>query len=297
MATYRVVHNNHYSFRQAVNHCELEARLKPLDNENQAVEFSQFVLRPLARSQSNSLDEYGNHVNYFEITQRLQSFMLSAIHTVSTRPLATIELAESAPWERVADSATKDTLLQPYHPDQTDSSSYTQFDQELCSYASLSFIPGRPLLDAAYDLMQRIHADFAYDSRVTNVDTGAIEAFRLRRGVCQDFTHIAIACLRSLKLPVRYVSGYVDTKITSKRPHRVAADVSHAWFSVYDAECGWVDFDATNNTMPGETYITLAYGRDYGDVAPLKGKVDSLGLNRLKVDVDLTALSAANTVE
>ncbi len=297
MATYRVVHNNHYSFRQAVNHCALEARLKPLDNDKQTVEFSQFVSRPLASTQSSSQDEFGNHVNYFEISRRLQSFTLSAIHTVSTRPLASIELAASSPWDRVAALATKDTLLQPCHPGQTDSTSYTQFNRELFSYASSSFTAGRPLLDAAYDLMQRIHDDFEYDSRATNVDTGAIEAFRQRRGVCQDFTHIAIACLRSFDLPVRYVSGYVDTKITSNRPHRVAADVSHAWFSVYDAEFGWVDFDATNNTMPGETYITLAYGRDYRDVAPLKGEVDNLGQNRLKVDVDLTELSAVNIAE
>ncbi len=293
MATYRVVHNNHYSFRQAVNHCALEARLKPIDSEKQTVEFSQFVLRPLASSQSCTKDEFGNHVNYFEITQRLNSFLLSAIHTIFTRPQADIDLAASSSWEQtVNDIQSKSCCLS-----NSGNVSCTLFNSDLFLYASMSFTPGRPRLEAAFDLMQRIHDDFEYDTCATNVDTSAIEAFRLRRGVCQDFTHIAIACLRAVDIPARYVSGYVDTKITSKRPHRVATDVSHAWFSVYDAEFGWVDFDATNNTMPGETYITLAYGRDYRDVAPLKGEVDNLGQNRLKVDVDLTELSAVNIAE
>ena len=289
MARYRVVHNNHYSFSEAVNHCRLEARLRPLDNKRQTVEFGQFVARPLARSQRNSRDEFGNHVHYFELSGRLQSFLLSAIHTVSTRPLAVIEPATSSPWEQMAGMATKDALPQTFYPDKR---SQTEYNQDISAYASLSFQPDRPMLDAAYDLMQRIHTDFRYDPGATTVDTNAIDAFRSRRGVCQDFSHIAIACLRSLDLPVGYVSGYVDTKITSERPRRVAADVSHAWFSVYDVKHGWVDFDATNNIMPGETYITLAYGRDYRDIAPLKGQTDNKGQNRLKVDVDLTALSA-----
>jgi transglutaminase-like putative cysteine protease len=288
MAKYRVVHNNYYSFAEAVSHCTLEARLKPLDNKKQSVEFSQFVSRPLVRSQSNSHDEFGNHVHYFELSGRLQSFLLSAIHTVATWPLAAIEPAASSPWEQMAGMAAKDALLQTFHADRK---SLTEYNQDISAYASLSFQPDRPILDGAYDLMQRIHSDFQYDSVATMVDTSAINAFRLRRGVCQDFTHIAIACLHSLDLPARYVSGYVDTKIASERPHRVAADVSHAWFSVYDVKHGWVDFDATNNSMPGETYITLAYGRDYRDITPLKGQTDSGGQNRLKVDVDLTALS------
>ena len=288
MATYRVVHNNHYSFRQAVNHCELEARLRPLDTKKQTVDFSQFVLRPLARSQSNSEDEFGNHVHYFELSGRLQSFLLSAIHTVSTRPFVAIEPATSSPWEQMAGITSKDALFKTFYAHKK---SLTEYNQDILGYACLSFQPHRPILDAANDLMQRIHSDFQYDPVATTVDTSAIDAFRLKRGVCQDFTHIAIACLRSLDLPVRYVSGYVDTKIASERLRRVAADVSHAWFSVYDVKHGWVDFDATNNSMPGETYITLAYGRDYRDITPLKGQTDSQGQNRLKVDVDLTALS------
>lgn len=280
MTKYRVVHNNHYSFTEAVSHCTIEARLKPLDNKKQTVEFSQFVVRPLASNQRCELDEFGNHVNYFEIVRGLRSFLLSAIHTVNTVPLVSIDLAASSPWENLVAVTDTDTFA----------SAYVGFNRELTAYAHVSFIPGRPILEAVFDLMQRINQDFQYHPGATRVDTTAIEAFQLKQGVCQDFTHVAIACLRSLGLPVRYVSGYVDTKAKSKPPHRVAADASHAWFSVYDPEFDWVDFDPTNNQMPGETYITLAYGHDYDDVAPLKGKVDTQGGNRLKVDVDVTAL-------
>jgi transglutaminase-like putative cysteine protease len=285
---YRVVHNNLYTFQQPVSRCSLEARLKPLDNNNQQVEFSQFVLRPLASTQHSSLDEFGNQVNYFEINRQLRSFELSAIHTVVTQSLAAIDLEASSPWEHVVDQVAFDEELQSLY--MNDSATYTQFDQGLNAYARVSFVPGRPLLAAAFDLMQRIHDDFHYDSQATTVDTTAAEAFRLKRGVCQDFSHIGIACLRSLDLLVRYVSGYVDTKLSATQPRRLIADVSHAWFSVYDPNNDWVDFDPTNNRMPGETYIRLAYGRDYTDVAPLKGQVDCQGQNQIKVSVDLTAL-------
>jgi transglutaminase-like putative cysteine protease len=292
MTKYRVVHNNHYSFDQGVNHCRLEARLKPVDNKNQRVEFSQFVLRPLATGQHSDRDKFGNHVDFFEIKRGLRSFSLSAIHTVTTLANTTVDLAASSPWEQVADIVQNKASFQTQYLDESASSSYITFNQAMTDYAQRSFVPGRILLEAAFDLMQRIHQDFQYAPGTTAVATTAIDAFELKRGVCQDFTHIAIACLRSLGLPVRYVSGYVDTKASSDKPHRVAADVSHAWFSVFDPKFDWVDFDPTNNTMPGESYVTLAHGRDYDDVAPLKGQTDSHGQHSLKVNVDMTAVPA-----
>lgn len=238
-------------------------------------------------------DEFGNHVSHFEINRSLQSFTLSAIHTVSTLPLVALDLATSTPWQQVTNIAAQDAPFKTRYLNTSNSSSYIAFNRDLAAYAGVSFAPGRPLFDAAYDLMQRIYKDFRYDPRATKVDTTAIEAFTLKRGVCQDFSHIAIACLRSLNLPVRYVSGYVDTKIASGNPRRYGGDVSHAWFSVYDPDYGWVDFDPTNNVMPGETYITVAYGCDYHDVAPLIGQVDVHGQSKLKVSVDMTEIKAA----
>jgi transglutaminase-like putative cysteine protease len=294
MPRYRVVHNNLYSFHETVSHCSLEARLKPVDNEKQTVEFSQFVVRPLASAQRIAQDDFGNHVSHFEINRSLQSFKLSAIHTVSTLPSVAIDLTSSSPWQHVVDRVAQDASFETRYLNAIDSSSYITFNQDLAAYAGVSFLPGRPLLDAAFNLMQRIYEDFQYDPLATKVDTTAIEAFALKRGVCQDFSHIAIACLRSLNLPVRYVSGYVDTKIASGNPRRYGGDVSHAWFSVYDPDYGWVDFDPTNNNMPGETYITVAYGCDYHDVAPLIGQVDVHGQSKLKVSVDMTEIKGAD---
>ena len=291
MPRYRVVHNNLYSFHETVSHCSLEARLKPVDNEKQTVEFSQFVVRPLASTQRTEQDGFGNHVTHFEISRGLQSFQLSSIHTVSTLPLVALDLTSSTPWQQVTNIAAQDASFETRYFDTSNSSSYLVFNQDLAAYAGVSFVPGRPLMDGAYDLMQRIYKDFQYDPRATKVDTTAIEAFVLKRGVCQDFSHIAIACLRSLGLPVRYVSGYVDTKTASGNPRRYGGDVSHAWFSVYDPGHGWVDFDPTNNKMVDDTYITVAYGRDYHDVSPLKGHVDSHGKNQLKVSVDMSVLN------
>lgn len=290
MTKYSVAHNNHYTFHETVSHCALEARLQPMHTQNQSVEFSQFVVRPLAKRQRSERDRFGNHVNFFEIARGLQSFSLSAIHTVTTSPLAAIDLATTAPWEQVADRTAKDTRLTGLYLDDSTGSSYVAFDDAIRAYAKHSFVPGRPLLEAAYHLMQGLYADFGYDPRATKVETTAIDAFEFRRGVCQDFTHIAIACLRSLGLPVRYVSGYVDTSTASIPPHKITRDASHAWFSVYDNEHGWVDFDPTNNKMPDETYVRVAVGRDYHDVAPLKGQVDTRTQNRLIVSVDMTAL-------
>lgn len=290
MAKYRVVHNNYYSFSQPVNHCLLEARLKPRDSQYQTVTFSQFVLQPLASAQHSSQDQFGNTANFFEIARGLQSFTLSAIHTVTTVPVTTFDLTASACWEAVADNASKDKLLIAYLDD-TDSSTYESLNQTLYDYLQVSFVAGRPLLEATYDLMQRIYQDFQYDPSATQVSTSAIEAFNLRRGVCQDFAHIAIACLRLLRLPVCYVSGYVDTKSSGVNRMKLIPDVSHAWFSVFEPAFGWVDFDPTNNKLVDDSYITLARGRDYNDVAPLSGKIDNEGTNQLKVSVDMILLS------
>lgn len=291
MTKYSIVHNNLYSFSETVTHCQLEARLTPLNTDYQKVEFSQFVLRPLAKSKRIEHDEFGNIVSFIEISRRLQSFSLSAIHTVTTLPRELINLRKSSAWEVVAENTIKPSSLIKAFLNQNKNSSYVIFDQSLFDYAKVSFTVGRPLFEATFDLMQRIHTDFLYDCHATQVNTTAIESFKLKRGVCQDLSHIAIACLRSLNLPVRYVSGYVDTNKGSGNPYKYAGDVSHAWFSVYDPKYGWLDFDPTNNTLPNDCFITLAFGRDYNDVAPLKGQTNNKAKNTLKVNVGMAVVN------
>jgi transglutaminase-like putative cysteine protease len=155
-------------------------------------------------------------------------------------------------------------------------------------YAERSFAPGRPIVDAALDLTRRIYTDFSYDRRATNVSTPVDEVLALRRGVCQDFAHLQIACLRALGLPARYVSGYLVTRPPPGRPRLVGADASHAWVGVYCGDAGWLPLDPTNNAIPNEQHITLAWGRDFGDVTPMRGVITGGGRHQVKVSVDVT---------
>ena len=162
---------------------------------------------------------------------------------------------------------------------------------EFASYARQSFTPGRAMPDALLDLTARIHKDFRFDSKVTNVRTPTEEVFRKRRGVCQDFAHLQIACLRSLNLAARYVSGYLRTYPPPGKPRLVGADASHAWVSAYCPGVGWIDMDPTNNVVPSNGHVTLAWGRDYSDVSPLRGLILGGGAHVLKVAVDMEPLS------
>ena len=162
---------------------------------------------------------------------------------------------------------------------------------ELADYAAASFPPGRPLLEAVQDLMERVHHEFTYDPEFSTVTTPLAEVLTRRRGVCQDFAHLSVACLRSLGLAARYVSGYLETLPPPGQSKQPGADESHAWFSVYLPDAGWHDFDPTNNRVPLDQHITTAWGRDYADVTPVKGVI--FGGNpdhRPQVSVDMERL-------
>jgi transglutaminase-like putative cysteine protease len=170
-------------------------------------------------------------------------------------------------------------------------SPFVPIHAELREYALVSFTPDRPVLEASIDLMHRIHADFKYQSNATDVSTPLIEAFEERRGVCQDFAHILIGCVRSLGLAARYVSGYLLTNPPPGKPRLLGADASHAWVSVFCPHVtnngGWVQLDPTNNVIPSTAHVTLAFGRDYGDVAPLRGVIRGGGEHKLAVAVSV----------
>jgi len=160
----------------------------------------------------------------------------------------------------------------------------------ILDYALKSFPPGRPLIDAVHDLMQRIFHEFNYDPEFSTIATPLKDVLEHRSGVCQDFAHLAIGCMRSMGLAARYVSGYIETEPPPGKERLVGADASHAWFSAYLPEHGWLDFDPTNNQLPGERHITVAWGRDFADVTPLKGVAFGSGEHELKVSVDVLAI-------
>jgi transglutaminase-like putative cysteine protease len=177
-------------------------------------------------------------------------------------------------------------------------SPYVPRDDLFAAYAQASFASGRPLLEAAQDLMHRVHADFEYATSATDVNTPALEALALRKGVCQDLAHVMIGGLRSLGLPARYVSGYMLTEPAPGQPRLVGSDASHAWVSVYlpgedDAPGGWADLDPTNDRAPGEDYVTLAIGRDFSDVSPMRGVIHGGANHSLRVAVTVTPAPAA----
>jgi transglutaminase-like putative cysteine protease len=157
----------------------------------------------------------------------------------------------------------------------------------LSDYARESFAEGTPLIAGARSLTQRIFKDFKFDPKATTVATPLEEVWETRRGVCQDFAHLGIACLRSLGLPARYVSGYLRTCSPEGTPRLVGADASHAWFAIFSPGTGWVDFDPTNNVQPAGEHITVAYGRDFGDVSPVAGILTGGGRHIVKVAVDV----------
>ena len=198
-------------------------------------------------------------------------------------------IAHTTPaWETIRDRLTQDRAanwLEAYQF--AFDSRFSVADPRYGEYAKSSFTPGRPVLDAALALTHRIHEEFVYDPRATTLTTPVAEVFANRRGVCQDFAHFQLACLRSLGLAARYVSGYLSTVPPPGKARLIGADATHAWVSLFCGEAGWVDLDPTNDQIPAERHVLLAWGRDYDDVSPLKGVILGGGQHRVGVTVDV----------
>jgi len=305
---YRITHSTLYQYSQLVGLCQNEARLQPRDFWRQQCQSSRFDISPEPSDFNERLDFFGNRVAYFAIQQAHQRLMVTAISDVEIFPKQSRDdLANLISWEQVRDqlqgsSAQVQTQSQGqyqqqnYYDELLDAklflldSPMVIGNAELAAYAQSSFLPNRPLVHVVTDLMQRIHSDFTYDPSSTTIATPLSDVLQFRRGVCQDFAHLAIGCLRSFGIAARYVSGYVETLPEPGKPRLVGADASHAWFAVYVPSTGWLEFDPTNNTMPFDQHITLAWGRDYTDVTPLKGIAFGGGQNTLSVSVDVLRL-------
>lgn len=193
-------------------------------------------------------------------------------------------------WEEVRDSIRTDrNHLEACQF--TYDSHYVARSNALLEYAAPSFAAGRPMLDAVADLTARIHREFRYDAKATTLATPLKEVLQHRHGVCQDFAHLAIGCLRSLGLAARYVSGYLQTNVPEGKERLIGADASHAWLSVFCPDVGWVDFDPTNNMIPADRHLTIAWGRDYDDVSPIKGVILGGGSHTMTIAVDVAPLA------
>ncbi|MDD5462096.1 MAG: transglutaminase family protein [Methylococcales bacterium] len=306
---YRITHTTLFDYSQPVGLCQNEARLQPRDFWRQQCLFSRFEISPDPVDFQEHIDYFGNHVAYFAVQQAHTRLIVTALSEVTIFPQQqTFDLSNRISWEK-ARSHLQEVPLQTQSQGQQsqnqiqdqsfDTIAARQYildspmviaDYELGCYAQPSFLPDRPLVEVVSDLMQRIYNDFTYDPSFTTIATPLSDVLKHRRGVCQDFAHLAIACLRAYGIAARYVSGYVETRPEPGKRRIVGADASHAWFSVYIPGAGWLDFDPTNNTVPLDQHITLAWGRDYADVTPLKGIAFGGGQHRLSVSVDVLRL-------
>jgi len=254
---------------------------------------SELRIQPAPATCAERVDYFGNLLCFFTVQEPHKELVVEARSEVAIEGSPASWPQQTLPWEEVA-------RLLPVDHSRAGLEAYQfRFESprirvrpEFAAYALQSFTPDRPMPEALLELTARIHSDFRFDSRVTNVRTPTEEVFRKRRGVCQDFAHLQIACLRSLNLAARYVSGYLRTYPPPGKPRLVGADASHAWVSAYCPGVGWLDMDPTNNVVPSNGHVTLAWGRDYGDVSPLRGLILGGGAHTLKVAVDMEPLDS-----
>jgi transglutaminase-like putative cysteine protease len=289
---FRVTHITEYGYSQPVALCRNEACLLPRETRLQKCLRSELRVDPAAVDFRERSDIFGNRINHFAVQyphEKLLVTALSEVEVVSDPQLLTA--LNGMPWEVVQKQLASERNPQifaalPF----LYASPLIQCPEGLAAYARLSFPAGRALGDAVAELMTRIYTDFTYAPGATNVTTALAEVLKTRRGVCQDFAHLGVACLRSLGLAARYVSGYIETLPPPGQERLVGADASHAWFSVFAPTIGWVDFDPTNNQLPAEQHITVAWGRDFSDVSPLKGVALGGGQHKVKVSVDVARI-------
>ncbi len=285
---YDVTHTTRYRYTDAVLLSHHVARLSPLTLPHQTCLSQEIEIDPAPAITRRHRDFYGNEMTFFIMEGAHHELRVTARSRVEVhRPAMPGPLAD-APWESARDHEQLPLDVIEYAFD----SPAIRPTEEVAHYARPSFTPGRPLLEAVLELVERIHADFRFDPQATTVATPLADVMRLRRGVCQDFSQLGIGCLRTMGLAARYVSGYIETLPPPGQPRLVGADASHAWLSVYCPGAGWIDLDPTNNVVPGEMHITLARGRDYGDVSPLRGVMLGGGEHQLSVAVDVLRLDA-----
>jgi transglutaminase-like putative cysteine protease len=293
-ATYRVVHRTEYRYTRPVSPSYGQLYVLPRDRDGQTCVSSRIAIDPPPDDYRERTDYFGNRVAYYAIQASHSQLTVTADSTVVvlSRP-GPVAPAGAEPWE-----AVRDRLLHDRGDDPLDASQYV-LDSPLVAptgalgdYARTTFAPGRSLLDGVSELSARLHADFAYEPGSTTVSTPLAQVFDRRKGVCQDFAHVAIGCLRALGLAARYVSGYLETTAPGDGPKLAGADESHAWLSVFAGSQGWVDVDPTNAQFVDERYVSTAWGRDYSDVPPLNGVIYTEGTtDELLVSVDVRPVS------
>jgi len=296
---YQIFHDTHYRYAAAVSLAQQLAHLWPRESSAQRCLVRELEILPSPSQRQDGADVFGNPMSRLAFERPHDALQVNARLLVEVFAHAPDNLADSPPWEAVREQLA-------YHGGALDDealeaarfrveSPFVRLKQAFADYATDCFAPQRPYLQAVEALMAKIFSEFTFDSEATLVATPLQEVLEKRRGVCQDFAHLMLACLRARGFSARYVSGYLLTHPPAGQPRMIGADASHAWVSVYCPRLGWVDFDPTNNVLPDLEHITLAWGRDFADVSPLRGVI--LGGGSHDPEVRVTVMPAAEVAQ
>ncbi|WP_374574533.1 transglutaminase N-terminal domain-containing protein [Phenylobacterium sp.] len=286
---YSVFHRTTYAYEDAVTFARCVLRLTPRTTASQTVLQSAITVIPRPSQTLERAGPFGERMLTVTIEEPHTTLVIEAIARVDVHAAPVTDLADSPPWEAVRTASFATIDISPESPAAyLYSSTRAPVVPAITDYARQSFPPGRPILEAAFELTRRLTADFIYDAEATDVGTPVDAAFAARRGVCQDFTHIMISALRGLGLPASYVSGYLRTIPPPGKPRLEGADATHAWVDLWCGDVrGWIGFDPTNALIVQNDHIVLAIGRDYADVAPIDGVLLASGDQAIKVEVDV----------
>lgn len=288
MADFRVIHKTKYEYDDLVAYCHNMAHMYPLTSRHQDCFRTHVAVNPKPVVSSFRRDYFGNQVFFFSVEDPHKSLEVIVESTIRTHAGMGFDLSKSMPWDQIYShinqSELNDDLLSIEY---IQPSQFIKLKEVYADFAHGFFPPGLPVFLGALGMTEFIFRNFKYDAKATTINTPVEDVLRDRKGVCQDFTHLMISALRSISIPVRYVSGYIETFPPEGQPKLHGSDATHAWVSVYCPTLGWLDFDPTNGKLISEEYIITAIGRDYSDVSPLKGILFGGGKHKLKVEVDV----------
>jgi len=293
-AHYQIFHDTCYHYDSPVSLAQQLAHLWPRECTWQRCTEQQLLISPDPTTRRDELDVFGNPLTRLAFERPHDELQVNARLTVEVLARPPADFSLSPAWEHTRDALTYSS--QPLSAEMLEAcryrfqSPYVHLKRSFVEFSESCFPPGRPLLLGVQALMQKIFSEFTFDAEATQVATPLVEVLERRRGVCQDFAHLMLACVRSRGLAARYISGYLLTQPPPGQPRLIGADASHAWVSVFCPVLGWVDFDPTNNVQPALEHITLAWGRDFSDVSPLRGVILGGGSHDPEVRVTVMPL-------
>ncbi len=290
---YDVSHRTLYRYSLPVSFSHHLLHLTPRSSDRQICHRTALAVSPPPSVHRADADFFGNPLTRITLQEEHTELSIHGLSTIEVRTGSAPQPDQSLPWDQVYPALTAESSAACLDAVQyAFASPCIRITRDIEAYARESFPPGRPVLEGALELTARIYEEFEYDGTATTVSTPLRQVFEGRRGVCQDFAHLQIACLRALRVPARYVSGYLLTHPPEGQERLVGADASHAWLAVYCPGDGWVDLDPTNNLVVGDEHITLAWGRDYSDVSPIRGTIFGGGAHAVEVAVSVTPIDA-----